>query len=181
MPEASVWGRFDHDPRSEANSGLRASDSDRDVVNDLLGVAFSEGRLTPEEFDERSDAVTRARTLGDLPSLLSDLIAPTRAPVVSGRFRAEAERRYRERKRNALWAFLMPTVICWVVWLSVLASGHGTWFPWPVFVTIGTGAGWVRLATARDDSIADIEHHLEKREQRRLERQRRRELPPGQG
>lgn len=178
---AGVWDRFEHDPRSEAHAGLRASDRDRDVANQVLGTAFSEGRLTAEEFDERTDQVASARTLAELPPLLTDLVAPSAVPasavpVSAGRFRAEAERRYRERLRNALWSFLVPTVICWIIWVSVLASGDGTWFPWPAFVTIGTGVGWVRLATSREDSITAIEHHLDKREQRKLERQRRREI-----
>lgn len=180
MSDSQVWGHFEHDPRSEANGLLRASHRDRDVVNDVLATAYAEGRLSVGEFDERSDAVAQARTLAELPPLLADLVAPTSGLAVSGRFRAEAERRYRERRRSALWAFLMPTVITWIVWVSVLLGGDGTSFPWPVFVMIGTGAGWLRLATARDDSIADIERHLEKREERRVERRRRRELPPGQ-
>ena len=55
MSEASIWERFSLDPRHPENARLRASDRDRDVVSDLLGTAYAEGRLTPEELDERSD------------------------------------------------------------------------------------------------------------------------------
>ena len=54
MPEPTLWDRFPHDPRLEANGPLRASDRDRDVVTDVLATAYSEGRLTREELDERT-------------------------------------------------------------------------------------------------------------------------------
>ena len=56
---------------------LRASDRDRDVISDVLGTAYAEGRLTPAELDERSDAVAQARTLSELPAIIDDLIAPS--------------------------------------------------------------------------------------------------------
>ena len=65
----SIWERFTHDPRHEENARLRASDSDRDVVNDVLGTAYADGRL-PDELDERSDLVARAKTLRELPPLI---------------------------------------------------------------------------------------------------------------
>jgi hypothetical protein len=46
--------------------GLRASDVDRDRVVARLRQQVGEGRLTLEEFSERSAAAFRARTLGDL-------------------------------------------------------------------------------------------------------------------
>ena len=71
----SIWDRFEHDPRRPENAPLRASDKDRDLVHDLLGTAYAEGRLTREELDERADRVNAARTLGELPPLVSDLVA----------------------------------------------------------------------------------------------------------
>ena len=73
----SIWERFTLDPRLEENARLRAADRERDVVNDLLGTAYSEGRLTPEELDERTDRVAGARTLGELPAVIDDLVAPS--------------------------------------------------------------------------------------------------------
>jgi hypothetical protein len=54
---------------------MRASDADRDRVLDVLRSAAGEGRLTPEEFDERMAATLAARTLGDLAALTADLPA----------------------------------------------------------------------------------------------------------
>lgn len=56
---------------------LRASDRDRDQVAETLREHYAQGRLTMEEFDERSTAATRAKTLGDLRELTTDL--PVRA------------------------------------------------------------------------------------------------------
>ena len=64
---AAFWSRFPHDPRSPENARLRAADRDRDAVNDLLGTAYAEGRLTSEELDERTDRAASAKTLGELP------------------------------------------------------------------------------------------------------------------
>jgi hypothetical protein len=56
-------------------SGMRASDADRDRVLDVLREAAAEGRLTPDELDERMGAALAARTLGELATLTADLPA----------------------------------------------------------------------------------------------------------
>lgn len=57
-------------------AGWRASDADRDQVADRLRVAATEGRLAPDEFEERLTATFSARTYGELDRLVSDLPAP---------------------------------------------------------------------------------------------------------
>ena len=52
---------------------IRASDADREVVVDTLREAFTAGRLTLDEFDERMTAAYAARTWGDLRQLTTDL------------------------------------------------------------------------------------------------------------
>jgi hypothetical protein len=52
---------------------LRASDADRDAVTDRLREAAGEGRLEPEELEQRVDAALRARTYGELAQLVVDL------------------------------------------------------------------------------------------------------------
>jgi hypothetical protein len=56
-------------PRPE----MRASDADRDRVIDVLRAAVGEGRLTPDEFEERVQAVLAARTFGELAPFTADL------------------------------------------------------------------------------------------------------------
>jgi hypothetical protein len=171
MSGSGIWERFENDPRHDENARLRASDRDRDVVNDVLGTAYAEGRLTPDELDERTDQVAHAKTLGQLPPLLADLVAPTSGAGLTVRnLHGEAERRYRSQRHAALMNFLMPSLICWVIWFAI-GQGHG--FPWPAFVMIPTGINWLRLATSREDSIASIERGLEKKERRRLAAKRR--------
>ena len=52
---------------------LRVSDADRDQAISELSEAFQAGRLTAEEFEERSDQALRARTGNDITRLLADL------------------------------------------------------------------------------------------------------------
>lgn len=54
---------------------LRVSDADRDRALTELSEAFEAGRLTAEEFDERSGQALRARTGRELTALLADLPA----------------------------------------------------------------------------------------------------------
>ena len=66
---------------------IRASDKDRDRTAELLREHHAQGRLTPEEFDDRVDRTFTAKTIGDLDALLADLPAtgPGLAPAASGR------------------------------------------------------------------------------------------------
>jgi Domain of unknown function (DUF1707) len=58
-----------------SQSSLRASDADREAVAERLRRAAGEGRLEPDELEERLHTALRARTYGDLRRLLSDLPA----------------------------------------------------------------------------------------------------------
>jgi hypothetical protein len=57
----------------DSDGAIRASDSDRERVVDLLRGGYTEGRLTLEEFDERTTAAYAARTWSQLRELTSDL------------------------------------------------------------------------------------------------------------
>jgi hypothetical protein len=52
---------------------IRASDQDREVVVSTLRDAYTAGRLTLEEFDERTSAAYASRTWGELRKLTEDL------------------------------------------------------------------------------------------------------------
>jgi DUF1707 SHOCT-like domain len=60
---------------------IRASDADREVVVATLREAYTAGRLTMEEFDERTTAAYESRTWGDLRKLTADL--PSQ-PILGG-------------------------------------------------------------------------------------------------
>jgi len=73
-----------------ANSGLRASDADRDAAAAVINSALADGRLTAEEHSERLDAIYAAKTHAELVPQLEDLpgshaaMAPaTPAPLAS--------------------------------------------------------------------------------------------------
>jgi hypothetical protein len=72
-----------HPGELSAQAELRASHSDRDRVVELLRVAAGDGRLTPEELDERLEVALTARTYSELAVLTTDLpAAPTPAGLV---------------------------------------------------------------------------------------------------
>jgi hypothetical protein len=56
-------------------TALRASDADRDAVAERLRQAAVEGRLDPDELEQRLHSALRAKTYGDLDRLLRDLPA----------------------------------------------------------------------------------------------------------
>lgn len=60
---------------------LRASDTDRERVVAVLAEAAADGRLTLDEHAERVHRAYRARTLGELAGLTTDLVAPSAQPL----------------------------------------------------------------------------------------------------
>jgi hypothetical protein len=60
------------------DSWIRASDAGRDRVVEAMRAQVGTGRLTLDEFSERSAEAYRARTVGDLDTLTRDLPAPPR-------------------------------------------------------------------------------------------------------
>jgi hypothetical protein len=56
-----------------SDGSIRASDDDRERVVAVLREAYSEGRLTLDEFEERTSVAYAARTWGELRELTVDL------------------------------------------------------------------------------------------------------------
>jgi hypothetical protein len=54
---------------------MRAADADRDRVVEFLNAAYSEGRLSKDEYDGRLENALSARTYADLELLVTDLPA----------------------------------------------------------------------------------------------------------
>ena len=61
---------------------MRASDSDRDRVVEILTVAYSEGRLFKDEYDDRLEHALSARTYADLDPIVTDLPVPRATAVI---------------------------------------------------------------------------------------------------
>src|SRR3954453_5203754 len=148
---------------------MRASDRDRAVVHDVLAAAYAEGRLDREELDERTAAVTSAKTYAELLPPISDLtadaapVAFTRAP--SGDLERQARHYYSEKLREALFGFLVPNLIVWAIWFM---AGHDG-FIWPIFVLIPTGLNLLRVASSRGAIIEARVRKLERRQAKALE------------
>ncbi len=135
---------------SEARDpALRASDADRDAVAARLRDAHAEGRLTPEEFDQRLDATFAARTLGDLAPLTADLPAPTSAPARTGDEPVAGHPARRDESGSGwrvVWgSWLTATLVCIAVWGAVSVSEGDLVYFWPIWVA----APWGALLLAR--------------------------------
>ncbi|TDD61990.1 DUF1707 domain-containing protein [Kribbella antibiotica] len=80
-------GRDDRDERTNRVSrrAVRIGDSERDRAVESLGEHFVAGRLTQDEFEERSETATRARYADELEPLFEDLPVSGELQVVRGR------------------------------------------------------------------------------------------------
>jgi hypothetical protein len=63
-----------------SSGSIRAADSDRDQVAEVLHQAYAEGRIDDQEHSERLLAALRAKTFDDLIPLTADLVPDTPAP-----------------------------------------------------------------------------------------------------
>lgn len=179
----AFWREFELDPRHPSFSALRASDQDRELIGRVLTESYAQGRLDREELDTRTAALAGARTLGELPPLVADLVPQGPGPFHGARLvgahelREQAVAKWTRARRDAVWTFVYASAICWVIWVALGFGGDG-WqasFPWPLFVSAWTALHAARIQFRRTDMIEDEVRRLE----RRQERDRRREL--GQG
>jgi len=110
---------------------IRASDKERDSVVDVLRDAYTDGRITLEEFEERTSAAYASKTWTDLRVLTSDLPVepvlgadlPQRppspqpvAPVVP------ALPRPRQGGRNRPLGRLLPVIFAWIMIAAAAGS-----------------------------------------------------------
>jgi hypothetical protein len=168
---SDLWSSFALDPRDRAHAGLRASDADRERITGVLSAAFADGRLEREELDERMDAVASARTLGDLPPLVADLV-PMKSPAVRTskalvgvepeQLHRWAVERWVEQRRGAVFTLLATSVLFWGIWF---ATGHD-YFPWPAILTALSVLHLARVVTNRDQIVRDEVRRLEKKQAR---------------
>ena len=108
---------------------IRASDQDREGVVSILRDSYTEGRLTLDEFGERTTAAYAARTWGDLLDLTADLpVQPPLGPPVLPHLppvRPEATPpALRPRARRGPDGRLLPALFIW----AVIAAAAGS--PW---------------------------------------------------
>jgi Domain of unknown function (DUF1707) len=104
---------------------IRVADADRERVAEQLRRAAGEGRLAPEELEERLEAAFAARTQADLAPLVADL--PAESPP-----RPRSPRR--ARSSGELRAFVATSVVLVAIWAL---TGMG--YFWPVWPILGWG------------------------------------------
>jgi hypothetical protein len=129
---------------------VRASDAEREQVADVLRRAAGDGRLAPDELEDRLTAAYGARTRGELGPLTADLPAP---PAARGRGvttgpPAGAPAGWTAGLPERLGAWLVPNLICVGIWLATGAQGYF----WPVWVLLFTTVALVR-------SVVGSPHH----------------------
>ena len=171
VPVETFWESFRLDPRQPGHAPMRASDADREIVRATLADAFADGRLTREEYDDRLNTLYGSRTLGEVSSLVTDLVpldgppmAP--APLLGADMRTRGARKWRKEVEESLAAFLVPSIICTVIWIAVTGGG----FFWPVFPMLFLGLNLVKTVVQRESII--------EREVLRLEEQAAKDSPP---
>ena len=117
------------------DGGIRASDADREHVVEILREAYSAGRLTLEEFDERTTAAFAARTWGALRELTSDLPhQPRLAAAPSAPAPVPPRPGQHDPVRNAPPRRLSPMLPVMVLWLGIVATVKDPFAFVPVFV-----------------------------------------------
>jgi hypothetical protein len=180
MSSPVPWDEFERDPRSPDLAPLRASDRDRDLALRILSEAYAEGRLARDEFDERADAVHAARTLGELPGQLVDLVPDVAVRPGRGleHHRQRAVEKYERHRRQAIWTFLSVSTICWIIWVASSWGDFGGGPPWPLWVMLGTGLNVGRVIYQRQDIISDEVRRRERRDAKSLREREKRALPP---
>ncbi|MGI8556911.1 MAG: DUF1707 SHOCT-like domain-containing protein [Solirubrobacteraceae bacterium] len=146
---------------------IRASDADRERAVDELRAHCAEGRITPDEFAERVDAVYSSKTDIELRAVASDL------PVSRGSGPAELSRveRSRRRLKQDAGGAGIAALACVGVWVA--AGAHGSF--WPIWVILAVSLrlardGWRLMGPAADlePGPRELERRARRAERRRL-------------
>ena len=120
--------------REYAPGDLRVSDADRDRALAELSEHFQAGRLTLEEFDERSGRALQARTARELSALFTDL------PVGQARTAGTVTTPQARPRLPVPRVVVAAAVLNAVVIVALLAGGglghHGFFVPVPVLVVL---------------------------------------------
>jgi hypothetical protein len=152
-------------PQASRNPALRASDADRERLVDELEKHTIAGRLTTEEFEQRTEQAYAAKTMGELDALHRDLPAVPFAQTISfGRRRWDLTKQMMQETGGSLGLFF----VCTVIWAASGANGSF----WPVWTLVIVAISLVRNVWALYGPGADldaVEADLDARRQRRRE------------
>jgi Domain of unknown function (DUF1707) len=104
---------------------MKASDADRDAVLSDLSEHFQAGRLTADEFEDRTGQALAARTRGELRDLMQDLPASPAGPQVPVTATTGAPP-----QRSPRRTVLVPTAVLAGIGIAVAMSAgtaHARW------------------------------------------------------
>jgi len=109
---------------------LRIGDREREIAASALGDHFAEGRITREEYDERSAVVWSARTESDLRTVFADLPGPHQGFPRRPRPAPDAAADRRSHGSGHFRFPLLPVILV-IVGVAMLADA------WPVLLLLG--------------------------------------------
>jgi hypothetical protein len=122
------------------DDAIRASDADREHAVGLLRDGYACGRITLDEFDERTTAAFASRTWGELRKLTQDLPAPgQRAPLPAAPAARQPDRGSGDRPRAVPACdgpALMPVLTIALFWLALTFTAHAAGALIPVVLIV---------------------------------------------
>jgi Domain of unknown function (DUF1707)/Domain of unknown function (DUF4190) len=98
---------------------LRASDADRDATAERLRAAAMEGRLDPDELEERLSAAYGARWCSELEPLTADVTPPAPPPAPRPTF---------VRRATTTNGFAVASLVLSILWMGWIGSALGVVF-----------------------------------------------------
>jgi hypothetical protein len=113
---------------------IRASDGERESVVDVLRDAYTDGRLTLEEFEERTSAAYASKTWADLRELTADLpvepvlgadLPQRQSHLVPAAQVVPSVPRPRQGGRDRPLGRLLPVIFVWIM-ISAAAGSPDT-------------------------------------------------------
>ncbi|MFE2754386.1 DUF1707 domain-containing protein [Actinosynnema sp. NPDC059335] len=121
---------------------MRASDAERELVQQSLHRAHADGSLDLAEFDARVARAWQAKTRGELAALTADL--PTVHPTPPAQVAVPTPKKTGNGRKalkvlTTIW--LSISVLNFALWLLVsLLGGDGLVHPWFLWVAVPPGA-----------------------------------------
>ena len=139
--------------KGHPSGSLRVSDADRDRAIAELSEHYQAGRLTTEEFEDRTGRALQARTTADLAALFTDL--PRREAPMTGATATSAASTAPASPAKSWPARVpvAPVTILAVVAVLALLSGHLfhiAWVPVVAIIVVRLLAGGRSRREARD-------------------------------
>jgi len=121
----------------------------------------------------------QARTLGQLPPLVADLVParpllPDTVPLTaasSSDIQKRAEDKWRKDRREAVMGFVGSALVLWTIWLVIAGVSGGFGWPWPLIVNAFALLNLVRTVTNRSEIVANEVKRLERKRAKEIEAQ----------